>query len=262
MWEFFKGWRRKVGVVTLVMALVFMVVWIRSGVTHDSHVRNPNQSLPSDPKTEIIQASHEVSDEAAKVPKVSVHVWMIEVMASSPDSSDILQNFGARLDSALVEFNSPSAPQPRNFATSDTLAALIREFRSKAKIIIHDESPRIISSGQTDNWGDAITISATPTVKSEDKVFVSTSAAFGGSGSGSSIRSQSTMIVQSGQTLNFGGGANCSTQTTAFQVPILGQSPIIGQWFTFPVTRTTGNSKQFVLSATILPGSEVRSESE
>lgn len=250
MGEFFRGWRRKTGVVTLMMAMLLMGGWIGSGVTHDSQVRNPNQrSLPSGPKTEIIQASHEVSAEATTVPKVSVHVWMIEVVTSSPDSSEILTNFGTRLDSALVEFNSASAPQPRNFATSDELTALIREFRSKAKIIIHDESPRIISSGQTDNWGDAISISA----KSEGNVFVSMSAAFSGSGSGSSIRSQSTMIVQSGQTLNFGGGANCSTQTTAFQVPILGQSPVIGQWFTFPITRTTGNSKQFLLSATIFP---------
>ena len=31
MGEFFRGWRRKVGVVTLVMALVAMVGWIRSG---------------------------------------------------------------------------------------------------------------------------------------------------------------------------------------------------------------------------------------
>ena len=30
MMEFFRGWRRKVGVVTLAMACVFMVGWVRS----------------------------------------------------------------------------------------------------------------------------------------------------------------------------------------------------------------------------------------
>lgn len=35
MREFFHGWRRKVGVVTLVMALVMMALWIRSYVLFD-----------------------------------------------------------------------------------------------------------------------------------------------------------------------------------------------------------------------------------
>ena len=36
MREFFRSWRRKVGVVTLAMACVFMVVWVRSELTYDS----------------------------------------------------------------------------------------------------------------------------------------------------------------------------------------------------------------------------------
>jgi len=35
MGEFFKGWRRKTGVVTLVMACVFMSAWVRSQTTID-----------------------------------------------------------------------------------------------------------------------------------------------------------------------------------------------------------------------------------
>jgi hypothetical protein len=35
MREFFRGWRRKVGVVALVMALLLMFGWMRSRVTHD-----------------------------------------------------------------------------------------------------------------------------------------------------------------------------------------------------------------------------------
>jgi len=35
MKEFFQGWRRKIGVVTLVMALVFMAGWVRSLVVED-----------------------------------------------------------------------------------------------------------------------------------------------------------------------------------------------------------------------------------
>ena len=35
MGEFFKGWRRKVGVLTLVMACMFMAVWIRSSLVID-----------------------------------------------------------------------------------------------------------------------------------------------------------------------------------------------------------------------------------
>ena len=35
MREFFRGWRRKIGVVTLVLACVFMAGWVRSYVTED-----------------------------------------------------------------------------------------------------------------------------------------------------------------------------------------------------------------------------------
>ena len=33
--EFFRGWRRKIGVLTLVMACVFMVGWVRSEAMFD-----------------------------------------------------------------------------------------------------------------------------------------------------------------------------------------------------------------------------------
>ena len=36
MGEFFKGWRRKIGIVTLVMACVFAVGWVRSHFTDDT----------------------------------------------------------------------------------------------------------------------------------------------------------------------------------------------------------------------------------
>jgi hypothetical protein len=36
MWSFFRGWRRKAGVVTLVMALALLVGWVRSRVVLDS----------------------------------------------------------------------------------------------------------------------------------------------------------------------------------------------------------------------------------
>jgi hypothetical protein len=35
MREFFKGWRRKTGVVTLMLACVFMACWVRSQTTYD-----------------------------------------------------------------------------------------------------------------------------------------------------------------------------------------------------------------------------------
>jgi hypothetical protein len=35
MWEYFKGWRRKLGVLTLVMACVFMTAWVRSRMLVD-----------------------------------------------------------------------------------------------------------------------------------------------------------------------------------------------------------------------------------
>ena len=36
MGDFFKLWRRKIGLLTLVMACAFMVAWIRSTITYDS----------------------------------------------------------------------------------------------------------------------------------------------------------------------------------------------------------------------------------
>ena len=36
MGDFFRGWRRRIGVVTLAVALVFMGGWVRSSVFHDS----------------------------------------------------------------------------------------------------------------------------------------------------------------------------------------------------------------------------------
>ena len=39
MSEFFKGWRRQVGVVTLVMACVFAMGWVRSNAIEDQIVR-------------------------------------------------------------------------------------------------------------------------------------------------------------------------------------------------------------------------------
>ena len=44
MGEFFRGWRRNLGVVTLVMALVLMVGWIRSEVKGESLVIPLNKS--------------------------------------------------------------------------------------------------------------------------------------------------------------------------------------------------------------------------
>jgi len=38
MWEFFRGWRRKAGILTLVMACLFMAGWIRSIETQDQFV--------------------------------------------------------------------------------------------------------------------------------------------------------------------------------------------------------------------------------
>jgi len=44
MKEFFQGWRRKAGVVTLVMALALMAAWIRSGAAGDAiHVSTPSR---------------------------------------------------------------------------------------------------------------------------------------------------------------------------------------------------------------------------
>ena len=249
MGEFFRGWKRKIGCVTLLLTLAFICMWISDHNFNYVDVVS-HQPRATISEAEIIQASHQISDEPTKAPKVSVHVWMIEFVTSSPDSSDILKDCEARLDSALIEFNSPSASPSGNFATSDTLAALLKDLRSKAQIIIHDEPVRLISSAQTDDWGDAISISATPTVDSGNCVLLSMSAAFGGS------RIQTTINVQSEQTLVIAGTTNCCAETKDFQVPLLGQSPIIGRWFTFPLTCTTGNSKRFLLSVTILPGSE------
>jgi len=42
MYEFFKGWRRKIGVVTLMMACVFMAGWVRSQFCGDVVTFNDN----------------------------------------------------------------------------------------------------------------------------------------------------------------------------------------------------------------------------
>ncbi len=50
MGEFFKGWRRKAGLVTLAMALLLTVAWMRSCVTSDviiSHSQMPSTSFES-----------------------------------------------------------------------------------------------------------------------------------------------------------------------------------------------------------------------
>ena len=46
MGEFFRGWRRKVGVVTLLMACVLMAGWIRS-LTHFEGVSLPVERMPN-----------------------------------------------------------------------------------------------------------------------------------------------------------------------------------------------------------------------
>lgn len=38
MWEFFRGWRRKVGVLTLMMTCIFAAGWVRSFFTIDEFV--------------------------------------------------------------------------------------------------------------------------------------------------------------------------------------------------------------------------------
>ena len=46
MREFFRGWRRKIGVVTLVMACVFMMGWVRSAfVDNKIDIPTPDRNL-------------------------------------------------------------------------------------------------------------------------------------------------------------------------------------------------------------------------
>ena len=45
MREFFRGWRRKIGVVALVMACVFMAGWVRSHSSDDSLSQNDKSGL-------------------------------------------------------------------------------------------------------------------------------------------------------------------------------------------------------------------------
>lgn len=52
MREFFKGWRRKAGVVTLVMACALMVGWMRSRVRYDV------VSFPFGDRQQLIQMTH------------------------------------------------------------------------------------------------------------------------------------------------------------------------------------------------------------
>lgn len=45
MWEFFRGWRRKVGMVTLVMACLFMAGWLRSRCVIDRFFFSQRHSM-------------------------------------------------------------------------------------------------------------------------------------------------------------------------------------------------------------------------
>jgi hypothetical protein len=44
VWEFFRPWKRKIGVLTLVMACVFVALWLRSKVLEERVILNLNKT--------------------------------------------------------------------------------------------------------------------------------------------------------------------------------------------------------------------------
>ena len=96
---------------------------------------------------------------------------------------------------------------------------MIKEFEDKGVVVILDEPPRIIGAGQTDTWGESVSISATTKVESSDRVLLSAAV------NGAQI--QSTVSLQSGRTLNLGGSTVLTTETQPL-FPVLGRIPTIG----------------------------------
>lgn len=78
MSEFFKPWRRKAGCLTLVMACMFLVGWVRSGTVDDRvHMRQNDQTLyllASDPSG-LIGATMWVTGVNSKLPPTSHFGW-------------------------------------------------------------------------------------------------------------------------------------------------------------------------------------------
>lgn len=172
-------------------------------------------------RDEVVSTGPSGPETASIQPKVSIHLRVIEFSVSSPDAYAIVEEFAKRFESATAIPHSSSDQHGNTATVSKRITNLIKEFEDKGVVVILDEPPRIIGAGQTDTWGESVSISATTKVESSDRVLLSLSAAVNGA------QIQSTVSLQSGRTLNLGGSTVLTTETQPL-FPVLGRIPTIG----------------------------------
>lgn len=100
-------------------------------------------------------------------PVIVVQVMMIEVATTSRDTPRIIDQFETEFKQAIETYNSSPEPLEKTFADCDAMASLIKDFASRAKVTVYDEVPAAIKDGSSQDWGQSISISASPTIEDD-----------------------------------------------------------------------------------------------
>lgn len=157
----------KTWVVPLVVVGPIVVCLVQSRMRNNRPIENPvRPSMSADLDLKPISSSDDATEASIEHAKVVLRGCIVEFSVASPEADVLLTDFQSRLDLVLEDFNSQSATNPQSatsssdFVSSDAFARLIDNFKSKGDVVIHQEAPKVVPDGQTEQWGErAATVS-------------------------------------------------------------------------------------------------------